>query len=154
MNDDADALTRVGRALEQRFGERIDIDADTPGMEQFARMLEHCSHRKWTERQVDPQLLQLLCACALSAPSKSDLQQTDIIRVADRAKRQAIVDLIDDMAWIMDAPVFLIFCGNNRRLRLFSQWRNKPFPNDHLDQFFRIRRGIHNFLMNFMNESL
>jgi nitroreductase/FMN reductase [NAD(P)H] len=32
--------------------------------------------------------------------------------------------------------VFLVFCGNNRRLRLMSQWRGTPFPNDHLDQFF------------------
>jgi nitroreductase/FMN reductase [NAD(P)H] len=40
------------------------------------------------------------------------------------------------MDWIMEAPVFLVFCGNNRRLRLFGQWHGKPFPNDHLDQFF------------------
>lgn len=136
MNDAGDVRGRIARALEQRFDERIEIDAGTPGLEQVARMLEHCSHRKWTGRQVDPKLLRLLYACALSAPSKSDLQQTDIIAVTDRTKRQAIVDLIDDMAWIMEAPVFLIFCGNNRRLRLFSQWRGKPFPNDHLDQFF------------------
>ena len=99
-------------------------------------MIEHCSHREWTERAVEPKLLRLLFASALSAPSKSDLQQTDIIHVIDRAKRQAIVDSIDDMDWIMNAPVFLVFCGNNRRLRLISQWRNRPFPNDHLDQFF------------------
>jgi nitroreductase/FMN reductase [NAD(P)H] len=136
MNDAGDARERIARALEQRFDERIEIDARTPGIEQFARMLEHCSHRKWTERPVDAGLLRLLYACALSAPSKSDLQQTDIIEVVDRGRRQAIVDLIDDMAWITDAPVFLIFCGNNRRLRLFSEWRGKPFPNDHLDQFF------------------
>ena len=136
MNDEDHARRRIAHALEQRFDERIELEAGMPGTEQFARMLEHCSHRKWTKRQVDAKLLRLLYACALSAPSKSDLQQTDIIEVADRAKRQAIVDLIDDMAWIMDAPVFLVFCGNNRRLRLFSQWRDKPFPNDHLDQFF------------------
>ena len=136
MHDEQDVRRRIARALAQRFDERNDLDFEAPGLEQCARMLEHCTHRKWTERPVDPKLLRLLFACGLSAPSKSDLQQTDIIEVADSAKRRAIVNLIDDMDWIMEAPVFLVFCGNNRRLRLFSEWRGKPFPNDHLDQFF------------------
>ena len=136
MSNQTTASARIERALDQRFDTRIAIDPNTPGIDELARMLEHCSHRKWTERAVDPSLLRVLCACALSAPSKSDLQQTDIIQVLDRSKRQAIVDLIDDMPWIMEAPVFLVFCGNNRRLRLLAQRRDKPFPNDHLDQFF------------------
>lgn len=136
MGTQDDAAARITAGIEKRFGERIDVDARTPGLDEIARMVEHCSHRKWAERAVEPALLRLLCAASLSAPSKSDLQQTDIIEVADRAKRRAIVDTIDDMPWIMDAPVFLVFCANNRRLRLIAQWREKPFPNDHLDQFF------------------
>ena len=48
-------------------------------------------------------------ACAFSAPSKSDLQQADIVHVADRATVKAIADGIPDMPWIADAPVFLVF---------------------------------------------
>lgn len=136
MSDQVIIAGQIEQVIEQRFGRRIEVDANTPGLDEMLRMLEHCSHRKWKARDVDLKLLRLLSACALSAPSKSDLQQTDIIQVIDRTKRQAIVDLIDDMPWIMQAPVFLVFCGNNRRLRLISQWRGKPFPNDHLDQFF------------------
>ena len=136
MNSGSKIAAKIALAVEQRFGERIEVDPATPGLEQLARMLGHCSHRKWTERAVEPGLLRLLCAAALSAPSKSDLQQTDIVQVADSAKRAAIVATIDDMDWIMDAPIFLVFCGNNRRLRLVSQSQNTPFPNDHLDQFF------------------
>jgi nitroreductase/FMN reductase [NAD(P)H] len=33
-------------------------------------------------------------------------------------------------------PALLIFCGNNRRQRLWHEWRGKPFANDHLDAFF------------------
>lgn len=127
---------KIAAAVDKRFGEHMEVSADVSGSTEIARMLEHCTHRKWTERAVDPALLRLLCAAALSAPSKSDLQQTDIVHVVDRAKREAIVATIDDMDWIMDAPVFLVFCGNNRRLRLMSQWHGTPFPNDHLDQFF------------------
>ena len=32
--------------------------------------------------------------------------------------------------------MLLIFCGNNRRQRLWHGWRDKPFANDHLDAFF------------------
>ena len=136
MDAGKEAAARITAAVEQRFGERIEPDPQTPAAGQIARMLEHCSHRKWTGRAVEPQLLRLLCAAALAAPSKSDLQQTDIVQVADTARRQAIVDTIDDMDWIMQAPVFLVFCGNNRRLRLIAQREGTPFPNDHLDQFF------------------
>ena len=107
----------------------------TPGVDELARMLEHSSFRKWADRPVAPDLLNLLFACALSAPSKSDLQQADIVHVADRAKIKAIADLIPDMPWINNAPVFLLFCGNNRRIRQISEWRGKPFVNEHLDHF-------------------
>ena len=38
--------------------------------------------------------------------------------------------------WLKNVPVLLIFCGNNRRQRLWHEWRGKPFANDHLDAFF------------------
>jgi len=39
------------------------------------------------------------------------------------------------MPWINNAPVFLTFCGNNRRIRQIGEWRGKPFVNEHLDHF-------------------
>jgi nitroreductase/FMN reductase [NAD(P)H] len=98
-------------------------------------MAEHRSHRKFEGRPVEAALLQLLFACAFSAPSKSDLQQADIVRVAERARIKAIADGIPDMPWIANAPVFLVFCGNNRRIRQIGEWRGKPFANEHLDHF-------------------
>src|SRR5205085_10906278 len=118
-----------------RFGESITSPAGLAGVDELQRMVEHSSHRKWSGQPVEPALLKLLYACALSAPSKSDLQQADIIHVADRAKIQAITDLIPDMPWITNAPVFLVFCGNNRRIRQIGEWRGKPFVNEHLDHF-------------------
>jgi nitroreductase/FMN reductase [NAD(P)H] len=71
----------------------------------------------------------------LSAPSKSDLQQADIINIVERRTIAAIAELIPDMPWIAQAPVLLVFCGNNRRIRQIGEWRGKPFANDHLDHF-------------------
>ncbi|HEY0438647.1 MAG TPA: nitroreductase family protein, partial [Xanthobacteraceae bacterium] len=65
-----------------------------------------------------------------------DLQQADIVIVSDRAKHDAIADLLPDMPWVRDAAVFLVFCGNGRRVPRIAEMRGKPFPNDHLDAFF------------------
>lgn len=126
---------RIEAAIAERFGETMAVARETPGLDELLRIAEHRSHRKYSGRRVDTSLLRLLFACALSAPSKSDLQQADIIHVADRGKVRAIAELIPDMPWTADAPVFLVFCGNNRRIRQIGEWRGKPFVNDHLDHF-------------------
>ena len=95
-------------------------------------------------------LLRLLFACAFSAPSKSDLQQADIIHVADPVRRKAIVDTIPDMPWIMQAPVFLVFCANNRRIRQVGAWRGKAFANEHLDHFMNAAVDAGLVMMNFI----
>ena len=126
---------QLADAAFRRFGESVHVPDELPGGEELLRMLTHSSHRKWSAQTVSQELLDLLFACALSAPSKSDLQQADIVHVSDRLRVKAIADLIPDMPWINDAPVFLMFCGNNRRIRQIGQWRGKPFANDHLDHF-------------------
>jgi nitroreductase len=122
--------------LLERFGERFQVDPELPGLDELARIAGHRVHRRFLARAVEPALLRLLCACALSAPSKSDLQQGDILVVRDRAKQRAITALIPDMPWIADAPVFLVFLANGGRLPHIAKLRDKPFPNDHLDLFF------------------
>jgi nitroreductase/FMN reductase [NAD(P)H] len=132
----ADDTRAIEAALAARFGEKLKVDCGLPGLDELARIAGHRSQRYFQPRAIAPDLLKLLCACALSAPSKSDLQQCDIVVVSDRAIRQGIVATIPDMPWIMDAPVFLVFVGNGARLPEIAKLRDKPFPNDHLDQFF------------------
>lgn len=141
---------RIARASAERFGTELAAARDCPGLEEIARSLEHRSHRKFSERAVDPELLRVLFASAFSAPSKSDLQQADIVHVADTATRKAIVDTIPDMPWIMSAPVFLVFCGNNRRIRQIGAWRDKAFANEHLDHFMNAAVDAGLVLMNFI----
>jgi nitroreductase/FMN reductase [NAD(P)H] len=135
MSNDT-GLKAIAAALAERFGEDIAIDPALPGLNELAQIAGHRSHRRFLPRAVAPELLRLLCACALSAPSKSDLQQCDIVIVTDMAIRAGIVATIPDMPWIMDAPAFLVFVANGERLRMLARLHNKPFPNDHLDQFF------------------
>jgi nitroreductase/FMN reductase [NAD(P)H] len=142
--------TRLEEVLAERFGTAFSAPADAPGVDELMRMANHRSHRRYLPRTVEPALLRLLFGCALSAPSKSDLQQADIIHVEDRSTVKAIVDLIPDMPWINQAPVFLVFCGNNRRIRKIGDWRGKPFANDHLDHFMNAAVDAGLVMMNFI----
>jgi nitroreductase/FMN reductase [NAD(P)H] len=126
----------INAALLKRFGAEFEIDPELTGLNELEKIAGHRSHRRYLPRPIEPDLLRLLCACALSAPSKSDLQQCDIIVVRDAAIRKSIVSFIREMPWINDAPVFLVFAANGRRLPAISKLRGKPFPNDHLDLFF------------------
>jgi nitroreductase/FMN reductase [NAD(P)H] len=126
----------IEASLAERFGEACPVDPELPGLRELARIAGHRVHRRFLPRPVEPALIRLLCACALSAPSKSDLQQGDILVVKDREKQRALAALIPDMPWIADAPVFLVFLANGGRLPQIARLRGKPFPNDHLDLFF------------------
>jgi len=131
-----DLVPFIQAALLERFGERLEIAAGLSGLDELARIAAHRVHRRYLAREVTPDLLRLLCACALSAPSKSDLQQADILIVRETSKIYAIAELLPEMPWMREAPVFLIFLANGRRLPQISRMRGKPFPNDHLDLFF------------------
>ena len=128
-------ISRIRDSLNRRFGETLVVDESLTGQDELARLAGRRVHRRYTERAVDAELLRLLCACALSAPSKSDLQQADIV-IVNKADQGVVADLIPDQPFIRTAPVFLVFLANGRRLPEIAKLRGKPFPNDHLDQFF------------------
>jgi len=129
-------LDKLMDALKARFGTAPALEDAPRNADVLAEMANRRVIRRYTDRPVDPALLETLCAVALSAPSKSDLQQADIVIVADKGQREKLEALLPDNPWVKAAPVFLVFCGNNRRHRLLFEWRNRPFVNDYLDPFF------------------
>ena len=122
------------QSLERRFGK---IDHDIPVTSQtLQQMADRGSCREFNDETVDPKVIQTLCAVALASPTKSDLQQRDIVMVSDAVVRREVNQLLGQNNWEASAPVLLVFCGNNRRQRQISQWNDIPFNNDHLDAFF------------------
>jgi nitroreductase len=138
MQDDTASRLAAGieDSLAERFGERLPVDPTLAGLDELARIAGHRVHRDFLDRPVEPALLRLLCACALSAPSKSDLQQADILVVDDPAQRRAVIALMPDMPWLKDAPVLMVFLADGSRTPQLGRLRGKPFPNDHLDLMF------------------
>lgn len=122
--------------LDARYSDAPQISDDTPVSDTITAMAGHASCRAFLNAPLPKPVLELLCATALASPTKSDLQQRDIIAVQSPDLRQRINDLVAGQAWVAQAPTILIFCGNNRRQRLLHTWKDIPFTNDHLDAFF------------------
>ena len=71
-------------------------------------------------------MIEIALCTAMSAPSKSDLQQSSIIDVTDPSLRAEIHALVPAMPWMSQAPRFLVFCGDNHRMRRIAEMRGKP----------------------------
>jgi len=122
--------------LKTRYGIDASYLEALPAYSKLEQMLARGSCRKFKDRQVDQNLVELLCAAAFASPSKSDLQQQDIILISDADIKTQLADLMETQAWVKDIPHLAVFCGNNRRQRQIHALRGHPFVNDHLDAFF------------------
>lgn len=129
-------MKRLSDLLEARFGAAVPVPAALEAMPALQAIAGRASCRAFAKRPVDDDLLATLCAVALSAPSKSDLQQRDIVLVDEAAQLAALKGLLAPQAWISDVPHLVVFCANNRRQRQLHAWTGRPFVNDHLDAFF------------------
>lgn len=126
----------LSELIEARFGVHYTLPEDVDRNDELLGIARHRSHRRFTTDPIPSPVLDALLACALAAPSKSDLQQASIIIVSDPAKRAVVAELIQSMPWIGTAPGFVLVCGDNRRIRRICELRGRPFANDHLDSFF------------------
>lgn len=125
----------VRQLIEDRFGVTHFEDEEVPGNPTINTILARASCRRFDPEPVPEALIQTLFAAAFSSPSKSDLQQRTVILIRDKDKQQRIAALSEAVNWIAEAPLFMVWCGDNRRTRQISAWRGKEFANDHLDTF-------------------
>jgi nitroreductase len=122
--------------LDLRFGDAGAVPTDLADNTALHRLSGRGVVRRFKPEPLPAGTLETLAAVALSSPSKSDLQQRDILIVEDRAIRARINELLKDQDWIPACPHLLVFLGNNRRQRQVHEWRGHTFANDHLDAFF------------------
>ena len=133
-----------------RFAEDTGIGKGRPAEGTHAQQLRHRSRRRYTDKPVPQETLDILYACALSAPAKSDLQQVSIIQFDDPDLRARVTDLIPSMPWIKQAPVCLLFCGDGRRIRKVCELRGTSFAHEPLDAFMNAAADTAIVMMNFI----
>jgi nitroreductase len=116
-----------------RFGDGTAVPPDLPEVPWLRQVLLRRTHRRYADRPVPEALLRLLLGAAFSASSKSDFQQATVVRVAERARRDRLAALVPEMPWIGNAPVFLVFCGDARRLERLGEMRGHRTGNGKLE---------------------
>jgi nitroreductase len=119
-----------------RFGEEAEPAPDLSDPPWLRQLLMRRTHRRYTEHPVPEPLLRLLLGTAFSASSKSDFQQATVIWVRDRQSRDRLARLVPDMAWVGNAPEFLVFCGDAHRLERIGELRGHSNENGMLEGFF------------------
>jgi len=131
-------MITIAELMRNRFG--LDTQAGAGwdaqgGSATLTGLLNRRSIRRYTDKPVSDQLLEVLLACAQSAPSKSNLQQYSIIVVGDPARRAALAVLCPETSQIESCPLFLVFCADLRRNRRIGELRGRPNDNDNMDSF-------------------
>lgn len=120
-------------ALKVRFS---DAPEPPSNMEQLLPIAARGSCRDFTDEPIDRALLDTLIATAFSAPTKSDLQQRDLLIVTDPKVRAALNEACDTQDWVSGAPLLLVVLGNHRRQQKIHQRQDRPFANNHFDALF------------------
>ncbi len=128
-------MSEINIHIRSRFGLTNETGKSVQGNETISNILSRRSHRIFKPTPVPQDLLETLFAAAFSAPSKSDLQQVSVIHIENKAKQSKITNGFPDIEWAEAAPVFLVWCGDNRRIRKISKMHKRDFANDHLDSF-------------------
>lgn len=126
----------VIEALRAKFIDAPVPDKDGPDLSPLFHLANRGSCRDFETESLPRETIDILCATALASPTKSDLQQRDIIVIEDPGLKSELLGLVAHQGWTKNIPHLLIFCGNNRRQRLLHVWHGLEFANDHLDAFF------------------
>ncbi len=81
-----------------------------------ALQLRHRSVRRFQARPLDPGQLETLIRCGQAAASSAFIQAYSVVRVTRPEARRAIAAAAGGQAWVEQAPEFLVFCADLRRI--------------------------------------
>jgi nitroreductase len=98
-------------------------------------MRSHRSVRKYKEKQIPEELLETILSSAQRAATSSYIQAYTVIKVSDRGKRAAIADICGAQPWIVESPVFLVFCADLNRLEACCRKHGKVMAKGYAEQF-------------------
>lgn len=128
-------MTTITEMIGARFAIESDRGTGVAPTETIAGLLSRRSLRRYEDRAVPDELLDVLLACAQSAPTKSNLQQYAIVVVSDTEVRARLQPLCPATDWLATCPVFLAFCVDMRRNQRIADIRGHDHANNNMDTF-------------------
>ena len=88
-------------------------------------LTKHRSIRSYTEQPVSDADLDAIAGAAQAAPSSINGQQATLVCVQDKATKARIAALCGDQSWIVQAPVFLLFCADFHRAHIAAEMHGR-----------------------------
>ena len=95
----------------------------------------HRSIRKYQDRQVDQKVIEELIKAGQCAATSSFIQACSVIQVNDPTTRQEISHLAADQKYVIEAPVFLVFCADMQRHKLACDMHQAEMLSGFTEQF-------------------
>lgn len=95
----------------------------------------HRSIRKYQDRQVDQKVIEELIRAGQCAATSSFIQACSVIQVNDPTTRQEISHLAADQKYVIEAPVFLVFCADMQRHKLACDMHQAEMLSGFTEQF-------------------
>lgn len=79
--------------------------------------MKHKSIRKFKDKEVDKETLDIIIKCGQRAPTSNNLQAYTIIYVKDNNKKEKLAQISGGQKWVVEAPVVLLFCADLNRIK-------------------------------------
>ncbi|CAK38122.1 hypothetical protein CBS63078_8871 [Aspergillus niger] len=99
----------------------LPTDPSNPLPATLSAILSHKSCRAFLPSKLPPGTLETLISAAQSGSSSSLMQTWDVIAIQDPEHKSNVASLAADLDFIRQAPLFLVFCPNLRRLKNLSE---------------------------------
>lgn len=93
----------------------------------------HRSIRKYNDQPISEQLLQEIVSCAQWAPSSHNVQAYSVIIVRSSETKQTLSALCGNQRWVVECPVFLVFCADYYRLKQACEMHGETLAADEIE---------------------
>jgi len=121
-------ITAWKRVFENKQGSQIVNDV-------IKLLKSHRSIRKYSDREVDQKVLETLIEAGQSAATSSFIQACTVIRVADPESRKKLCECAAGQQYVIEAPVFLVFCADMQRHQLACEMHKAHMLTGYTEQF-------------------
>ncbi len=95
----------------------------------------HRSIRKYQNKAIEEEKLLEIIKSAQSASTSSFVQAYSIISVENKENRRRISELAGNQAYIVECPVFLVFCADLSRLERACHSNDREFDGGYTESF-------------------
>ncbi|MDF2679030.1 MAG: NADPH-flavin oxidoreductase [Brevibacillus sp.] len=93
----------------------------------------HRSIRKYKDQPISEELLQEIVSCAQWAPSSHNVQAYSVIIVRSSETKQKLSTLCGNQKWVVECPVFLVFCADYYRLKQACEMHGQTLAADEIE---------------------